>query len=358
MKTLILSREALFTSVWEKPIKQLANELDLSHSSITTACVTLNIPKPESGYWSKVKYNPVFDKPSLPEVGPDDPMEFNFTPYIQDRKTRSDLELLLFNLELNSDVQPLHPLVKKSKKAYKKATLDKQNRLLPSQEGHIDLKVTKSSFDRANSVTNMLFYMFDALNWKTSLKSSENSYMNVVVNGINISFFIKEKVKQEAYKLTATEQRKRDRGEWVFTDTYSFIPTGELHLILGDSATENRKAIISTQDSSELKKTLIKFCSSLIPTSRRMMVERDKREAWHKQYELDNKKKRDIEEEREKLIAKQQKLESDTQKWHKAEQIRSFIEAKLATSISQEIKDWSEWAYEYANSIDPLINSK
>lgn len=354
MKKLTLSRQALFTKVWEKPIKQLANELDLSHGSITAACVAMNIPKPESGYWSKVKYNSDLNKPALPKATTDDPIEFEFTPYIQDRKMRSDLELLLLNLELNSDALPLHPLVKKSKKAYKKATLDQRNRLLPSREEHTDLKVTKSSFDRANSITSMLFYMFDALNWKISLRLSANSYMKVVVDDIDISFFIKEKVRQEPYKLTPTEQRKRDRGEWVFTDTYSFIPTGELHLILGNSATENKKAIINSQDSSELKKILIKFCSSLIPTSRRMMVERDKREAWHRQYELDSRKKREVEEEREKLLAKQQKLESDTEKWHKAEQMRSFIKAKVEARNSEVIKKWCKWAYEYADSIDPL----
>jgi len=358
MKKLTLSRQALFTKVWEKPIKQLANELDLSHGSITSACETLNIPKPESGYWSKVKYNSVADRPSLPEAASGDPLDYDFTPYIQDREMRSDLEKLLLNLELYSDTQTLHPLVKKSKKAYKKATLDQRNRLLPSREEHTDLKVTKSSLDRANSITSMLFYMFDSLNWKISLKSSTNSCMKVAVNGIAISFFIKEKVQQEDYKLTPTEQRKRDRGEWVFTDTYSFIPTGELHLILGDSATENKKAVINSPDSIELKEILIKFCSSLIPTSRRMMVERDKREAWQRKYELDRKKKREIEEEREKLLAKQQKLKSDTEEWHKAEQIRSFVKARLATQNSQEVKDWGKWAFEYAGSIDPLTNSK
>jgi len=357
MKKLTLSRKALFTSVWEKPIKQLASELDLSHSSITTACVILNIPKPESGYWSKVKYNSDLERPSLPEATPDGPLDYDFTPYIQDRDSRRDLEARLTQLKVSCETRSLHPLVIKSKKAFKLAKpndrkiLEADNRM-----DHGDLKVSKGALPKANLIISILFCMFDELGWGIKLKSPPNTSMKVTINGIDIPFFLKEKINREAYQLTSNEEKRRKRGEFVLTPNYSFFPTDELHLILGSSYKENKKAIFKDEDVEEVKAMLVKFCSSLIPTSRRIMVEDERRNEYQRQYELERKKQRKVEEERENLLAKQQKLEADTEKWHQAERMREFIDAKLKASSSQEVKEWGKWAYEYANSIDPLTN--
>jgi hypothetical protein len=357
MVKLILTRQELYDIVWDKPIKYITSELDISPGSISEACKKLNIPKPESGYWSKLKSKPYFIKPALPPISSTVPINFDFTLYIQDKKIRSDLEILLSGLDIEYS-KPLHPLIRKSKKAYKQASLDKRNRLVPNKEEHVDFKVSNSAYTKANTIMSTLFYMFKELGWAINLKTTEHTSMEVSVNGVDISFFFKEKVIQEPYKMTASEQRKVDRGEWVYTERYSFIPTGEFHIILGNSVSESRKAVVNSDNYTNIKVILIKFCSSLIPTARRMMVERDRRDEWHRQYELDQKIAREIREEKERLLAKQQQLESDTGKWHQAERMREFIKAKVEKANSQEVNDWGKWAYRYADSIDPLNQPK
>jgi len=357
MEKLVLTRQELYNIIWDKPITHITSELDISPGSISEACKALNIPKPESGHWSKAKSKSSFIKPALPPGSSIDPIDFDFTPYIQDRKARSDLETLLSNFDFE-DKKSLHPLIRKSKKAFKQAGGDKRNRLVPSQEEHVDFKVSNSAYTKANTIMSILFYMFQELGWVINLKTTEHTSMKVSVNGVDISFFFKEKMTQEPYKMTASEQRKVDRGEWVYTERYSFIPTGEFHIILGNSVSESRKAVVNSDDYTDIKVILIKFCSSLIPTARRMMVERDRRDEWHRQYELDQKIAREIREEKERLLAKQQQLESDTEKWHQAERIRGFIKAKVEKASSQKVNDWGKWAYKYADSIDPLNQPK
>ncbi len=142
--------------------------------------------------------------------------------------------MLLTNIDFEN-TKSLHPLIRKSKKAYKQAGLDKRNRLVPNQEEHADFKVTNSAYVKANSILSILLFMFQELGWVINLKTTEHTSMKVAVNGIDIPFFFKEKVNQEPYKMTASEQRKVDRGEWVYTERYSFIPTGEFHIILGNT---------------------------------------------------------------------------------------------------------------------------
>lgn len=350
-----ISRIDLHCMVWKKPIKHLATDLDVSPNSITDACIKLDIPKPESGYWSKAKHIDKLSTPLLPTKTPSTPDYFDFTSYIQDRQVRDDLESNLSKLDLASTQHSTHPLVKIGKLAFNKTNHDRRNRLVANQDDHLDLKVSKHSFNHSISIMSMLFYMFDELNWPINLITKNSSSMSVKINDINISFFLKEKVTQEQYTLTDKEQKKRDRGEYVYSGRFSFIPTGELYLHTGNSMNESRKVEIKGIALEDIKHTLIQFCSSLIPASRRKAIESRRREEWHRQYELKLKQETAIRAENTRRQAKLLKLEDDTEKWHKAERIREFIAAKVkASNHSEGVVKWSKWAYEYTDSIDPI----
>lgn len=72
------------------------------------------------------------------------------------------------------------------------------------------------------------------------------------------------------------------------------------------------------------------------------------------------------EEKRRELIRieneKREKLIEDSKKWRKAEDIRAYVlatkktfkEGNLDKNLA-ELNEWSEWALNYANQIDPII---
>jgi len=72
-------------------------------------------------------------------------------------------------------------------------------------------------------------------------------------------------------------------------------------------------------------------------------------------------------EERERLARvqtkKAEKLISDANSWHQAEQVRAYIRQmeslpEISAEISAELAEWIEWATSYAKKTDPLNNSE
>ncbi len=60
-----ISREELFALVWEKPTREVAEELGVSDVAIGKLCTRLQVPKPPRGYWARVKVGQTPKRPPL-----------------------------------------------------------------------------------------------------------------------------------------------------------------------------------------------------------------------------------------------------------------------------------------------------
>jgi hypothetical protein len=60
-----MSREELFTLVWEKPTQEVAKELGVSDVAIAKLCARLQVPKPPRGYWARVRSGQTPRRPPL-----------------------------------------------------------------------------------------------------------------------------------------------------------------------------------------------------------------------------------------------------------------------------------------------------
>lgn len=56
MKTL-LTRKELYDLLWNTPLNKIATDYNLTIQQIKDSCHANNIPLPQVGYWSKLKYN-------------------------------------------------------------------------------------------------------------------------------------------------------------------------------------------------------------------------------------------------------------------------------------------------------------
>lgn len=54
MKTLTLSRQELYTKVWNEPITQLCQHFDVPEEGFEEICRRLNVPIPENNHWKKM----------------------------------------------------------------------------------------------------------------------------------------------------------------------------------------------------------------------------------------------------------------------------------------------------------------
>ncbi len=354
MSELYFTRDRLYEAVWLKPLSHISKDLDIAKDSIAFACTELKVPRPESGYWNKIKKEPSLPKPSLPLQVKDGRTGFDFTPYILGGAARASLNGKLGALHISVEKKSFHPTVKRSIKNFRKATPDDRKVLIPGNDEHLDIRVTKKSLDRANSIMNTLLHMFDALGWTFTIDTDRRTSMSIKVNGINIYFYLMEWIKREDYQLTKAEQSRRDKGHFVYTQKYSLVATGKLFLKVENTLNRLSKSSFKDNAKMKLEEQLISFCSALLPISRSIMAKNAEDAEWNRVYNLKRKREQDI---RDAIIREEnarQQLEVDTENWHKAERLRAFISAKHASNSAKDIEQWVTWSHKYADSIDPL----
>lgn len=63
---IVLTRQQLYDRVWSRPLRVVAQELDLSSNGLSKICDRLHIPYPGRGYWAKAQAGRAPETPPLP----------------------------------------------------------------------------------------------------------------------------------------------------------------------------------------------------------------------------------------------------------------------------------------------------
>lgn len=73
----MLTRDALYKLVWSEPMINVAKQFGVSGSYMARVCETLNVPRPERGYWARLKVGKASPIPPLPPARPHDLLEWS-----------------------------------------------------------------------------------------------------------------------------------------------------------------------------------------------------------------------------------------------------------------------------------------
>lgn len=156
-----LTREALYGLVWSEPMLKVASRYSVSSSYLARVCASLNVPRPERGYWAKLSVGKAPPVPPLPDARPGD--ELVWSRNGQHVKMARPLPKPLPNIGRRrrrlSIAQPdEHPLIVGAKKHFEagRFTYDAiypkpYKRLL------VDLIATNVVLDKALAFANRLF---------------------------------------------------------------------------------------------------------------------------------------------------------------------------------------------------------
>lgn len=70
------TREELYAAVWTEPLRKLAERFQVSDSYLARVCDSLNIPRPDAGYWAKKDAGKASPPPALPAAQAGEPTEW------------------------------------------------------------------------------------------------------------------------------------------------------------------------------------------------------------------------------------------------------------------------------------------
>ncbi len=348
MKKQQISREELYQEVWSTPMTKLAKKYGISDVGLAKVCKRNNIPKPKAGYWAKMAHGKKVKRRSLPAMENSKPIQFQTSQMkvqIADPAVASMADKLLAfeKLPENRIVTPneateLHP--------YTKAV----RRGAPWKNVKVSMSfaVPKKLAPRALIIADTLVRALD-----------DRGYLKDGILEEELHFGIYE------YHETVMKKSVREylaaNGEKIWSNKakdFDLIPTGRLSLNIwtgrcyygGDGLRKNwidgKKQCVED--------CLNDFICGLIKRAAREHDKKLAHERWKRKREEEDR----IEDEKAAraaaLQAKKDRLYRDADRWQRAEKVRDYVTAHIAKKGTSE---WTVWALEEADRIDPLVES-
>ena len=350
---MVLSRKELYDLVWQESLLSLSKRFNISDVGLRKTCIRMEIPLPPAGHWAKVQFGKKIKRPTLSTSykgeattrlqvrDADNPPTNRNAPSPRTLKMQEVEGDASLSLQIPEKLLKPHPLIAQTKSILSKQKPDGHSYIGTVSSGWegLDIRVDKTNVDRA-----LLFFdtLIKALKKRGHTVEIRNRKTIAMVSGHDFELFLREKMRKETVQ----------DGTWT---RQVFYPKGILALQVGGWYGREYK-----DRNTLLEEQLAKIIAGLelSPAKRteedlkyeKARIEREERERLAK--ELEERKQQDL--------VNFKKLLIDSDRWHKAENLRQYIqelERRAERHPSPEAQEWLEWAKRKADWYDPFIES-
>lgn len=352
MKTIAVSREELYDLVWSKTLSKLTEEYAYTNEGIKKICKEFDVPMPENGYWSKLKFdsniqktklNPVFNKEdkiqlTIREQGNLENVDQTpLTRRTKEIESNKKAPLIVPEKLINPDI-----LIQNTKKRHESKNDKGFNR--DSIIDTVSIYVQEENYSRALRIMDTFIKL---LRFRGHSFSRDRNNRGPRIN-----------VKEVLFYFEIREKNKRIPGTKLY-DSSTYVPTGILIIKIGESY----KAMEWSDGATKLEKQLAKIVAKI-------ELEAQKELEWREQCRI-NQIKREEEQKIRKEYEARKELEFDKTKelfkaaeYHnKAKMIREYIDsiqiqATNKQNLTSELEEWLKWAKDKVDWFDPLVNKE
>lgn len=354
MDQVILSRKELYELVWKESMLSLSKRFDISDVGLRKICLRMGIPLPPAGYWAKIQFG---KKVKQARLSTQHKGEETIQLRLRDEnsttsKNNSARSTKILEVENDSKVVLQVPeklskpdtLISLSRTVLSKQKPDTYNYIgtVSCSYEALDIKVAKINVERALIFFDTLIKSLKARGHSVEIKNRKTL---AIVKGHDFEMFLREKMRKESVQ----------DGNWSRQVLY---PKGILALQIGGWYGREYK-----DGSVKLEEQLAKIIAGLELSAEQrtqQQLEFEKAAAERKERE---RLAKELEERKQQDLLNFKKLLTDSERWHKAENLRRYIQELEARavikdqSISPEKLQWIEWAKRKADWYDPFIES-
>lgn len=362
-------RQQLLDDVWSTPVSHLTKRYGLSDAGLKKLCSRLQIMTPPRGYWAKLRAgHKVPAKPLLAEfTGSPNSLNIlvrkrkqSYLPSPEEMDSRLAMVVQREAEQANKIVVParlnnLHPFVKLTQGALPEARLDQREQ--PATCGRlIHLKVSKSMQARALRIADTLLKALEKRGYETHM---DDGGVALVFHGIKYHFEFYETCSRVRYEMSEADQRRRQRGQYVFAPTWIFVPSGILALQTrggcGPKVMDGKRKRVEDL----LNDFLIRVATDGVADLLRDEAYAVKKAEFTRQHKAWMAWKANQNQEMARLEA----LEDEASRWQRAERLRQYLRAmsKAPSSADNQVIERQaliDWGYAKANWLDPLVNQR
>lgn len=353
-----LDREQLYDLIWSAPISQLAPQLGLSDVGLAKICDRLRVPRPEMGYWIKVRHGKKSERPPLPNPAPGSPLVVSFNR--RDPRPAGNRALVEVPRVPVPDrlVEP-HPLTEATRLALNRSRRSHSGIVWPADPTSLDIRVSTHARGRALLLVDTLIKALEARDHGVCLSSSDARVeTRAVIAEELVAFHLGERLRQIPHELTAEERRRERVHGRSYGSEFDHTPSGELRIVL-DSGTHMGLRHTWSDGRRRLEDRLGEVVAGMEAVAhelhrRHLEQEEERRRRAEEQRRLEAQRRRL---EHQQALGKH--LRTMATAWREARFIREFLEAfeaKLPTQEDPRSRSWLAWARQAADQLDPLSN--
>ena len=351
MATTELTRKELYDLVWSTSLSKLTQQYAISNDGIKKICKQFDIPMPDSGYWTKLKFNkkvnkekfnPIFggvDKIVLTIREEGNPINVDQTP------------LTIRTKEIEND--PKAPLIVPDKIVKPDIltiqTKEYWNNRKNGNYHHKDEKKITYPIRVEDENKERALHFMDAftklLRYRGHTFSKENHDTCVLIDGISIEIDLREASKRIPAKSPYHNSELEPTGEFIFK--------------IGKYSREKEWR----DGKVKIEALLARIMAKLEIYAQDEKKQREETRLWRLQFDEEQRLKNEIKKSKENEIAKFNKLLALSEQYNKSQLIRQYIQAEKQKAIenntlSIELQEWIDWANGKADWYDPTINSR
>lgn len=360
-----VDRETLYQEVWKTPGRMLAKKYGVSDVALAKACKRHHIPRPGVGHWAKLAHGINSPSVPLPAIDDEDLNTVHFSVELISLPQLGTVEVGVSGQDFEKaetivvpeELRSPHPLVVATRKYYQEKSKKKSDDDRPKDV--LSISVSTACIDRSLRIFDTLIKKWESIGHTVTVdghRHDRTSNATYFASGSDkVSVFLEER------RAQVPEAERRDR--W---NRREMRYTGQLILRIDRPWDCNVRCTWADGAKQRIENVLGAVIKAL-----HIRIE------FEKQSRLEGEiRSRQIQKATVRREAAKRRIEKETKRrdelneavdlWHRAEQIRRYlnrIEEGIGTGkINVTDKDvfdyWIEWAYWYADQVDPLAPHK
>ncbi|GEM_PF-1580903 len=370
IERVILTREELYELVWNEAMTRIAARFQISDVALRKRCIKHHIPLPGRGYWRKVETGRRPRRTALAKRANTCSIVFHIRPDIMEKERMSIVDQAFL------DYEAAHPITVKAELVEPDVMTKAVSRDLKGQKpddygairsrapDSFQVRLHPSSRDRVLCLVDALakacrdrgFVFRDG-----KAGDRYNGHAAIVIDSVAFRPVLDERMRRTSYRMTEEEIARRQRGQYVYTPTWSYEPTGELTLKIEGAWGSGLQTTWKDTRHQKIETRLNDVMIGLRALANNRLEDQRKAEERKRRYDLIQQQRAEL---RQRIADEQQAvdaLEADAAAWRRAEKLRAYIAAVerqcTNTGERESRSDWLAWAQRQADRMDPLTPS-
>jgi hypothetical protein len=211
----VVSREELFALVWAEPMLKVAKQFGVSSSYMARVCTSMNVPRPQRGYWARLAVGRTVRKPALPAARAGDVLSWGRGADLKNAPRSVPKAPAIESVPTRKSIRKhsgQHPLVYGAKALFEAGRLSRSSGYLkPNKKLLVDLNVSKTGLERALSFADALFWHFEDCGHRVVIAPEHEHFRRAAVDQHEVP-----KPKRDHYGYEYSELWKPGRPTIVY----------------------------------------------------------------------------------------------------------------------------------------------